>query len=70
MYKKNKLTSCSIVRELNNDEKVWKYLKNVKLKTHQARNKKEFTPLVRSKMKSIQNQPNLIKSFFIGNILF
>ena len=56
--------------DLNPDEKVWKYLKNVKLKTHQARNKKEFTPLVRSKMKSIQNQPNLIKSFFIGNILF
>lgn len=56
--------------DLNPDEKVWKYLKNVKLKAHQARNKKEFTPLVRSKMKSIQRKPILIKSFFIGNILF
>ena len=53
--------------DLNPDEEVWKYLKNVKLKAHQARNKKEFTPLVRSKMKSIQRKPNLIKSFFIGS---
>lgn len=52
--------------DLNPDEEVWKYLKNVKLKAHQARNKKEFTPLVRSKIKSIQRKPNLIKSFFIG----
>jgi transposase len=56
--------------DLNPDEDVWKYLKNVKLKSHQARNKEEFTPLVRSKMRSIQRKPNLIKSFFIGNILF
>lgn len=52
--------------DLNPDEQVWKYLKNVKLKAHQARNKREFTPLIRSKMKSIQRNPNLIKSFFIG----
>ena len=32
--------------DLNPDEKVWKYLKNVKLKAHQARNKKEFKPLI------------------------
>jgi transposase len=56
--------------DLNPDEDVWRYLKNVKLKAHQARNKKEFTPLVRSKMKSIQRKPHVIKSFFIGNILF
>lgn len=56
--------------DLNPDEKVWKYLKNVKLKAHQARNKKEFIPLVKSKMRSIQSQPNLIRSFFMGNILF
>ncbi len=56
--------------DMNPDEQVWKYLKNVKLKAHQARNKKEFTPLVRSKMQSIQKKPKLIKSFFIGNILF
>lgn len=56
--------------DLNPDEEVWKYLKNVKLIAHQARNKKEFTPLVRSKMQSMQRKPNLIKSFFVGNILF
>jgi len=53
--------------DLNPDEKVWKYLKNVKLKAHQARNKKEFKPLVQSKMQSIQKKANLIKSFFIGS---
>ena len=52
--------------DLNPDEEVWKYLKNVKLKAHQARNKKEFKPLVLSKMQSIQRKPHIIKSFFIG----
>ena len=56
--------------DLNPDEEVWNYLKNVKLKAHQARNKKEFTPLVRSKMQSIQRKPNVIKSFFIGSLLY
>lgn len=56
--------------DLNPDEKVWKYLKNVKLKAHQARNKKEFKPLIKAKMQSIQRKPKLIKSFFNGNILF
>ncbi len=48
------------------DEEVWKYLKNVKLIAHQARNKREFAPLVRSKMKGMQRKPHLIKSFFVG----
>lgn len=52
--------------DLNPDEDVWKYLKNVKLKAHQARNKKEFKPLVLSKMQSMQKRPYLIKSFFVG----
>jgi len=52
--------------DLNPDEQVWKYLKNVKLKAHQARNKKEFKPLVKAKMQSIQRKPHLIKSFFTG----
>ena len=56
--------------DLNPDEEVWKDLKNVKLRAHQARNKKEFTPLVRSKMQRIQRRPKVIKSFFIGNVLF
>ena len=52
--------------DLNPDEKVWKYLKYVKLKAHQARNIKEFKPLVQAKMLSIQRKPETIKSFFIG----
>jgi len=56
--------------DLNPDEKVWRYLKNVKLKAHQARNKKEFKPLVLAKMQSIQKKPHLIKSFFSESILF
>jgi transposase len=52
--------------DLNPDEQVWKYLKNVKLKAHQTRNKKEFKPLVKAKMQSIQRKPHLIKSFFVG----
>ena len=56
--------------DLNPDEDVWNYLKNVKLKAHQARNKKEFKQLVLSKMQSIQRNPNLIKSFFIGSLLY
>ena len=56
--------------DLNPDEKVWRYLKYVKLKAHQARNIKEFKPLVQAKMQGIQRKPKLIKSFFVGNILF
>lgn len=52
--------------DLNPDEEVWKYLKNVKLKAHQARNKEEFRPLVLSKMRSIQRKPEVIMSFFMG----
>ena len=52
--------------DLNPDEKVWKYLKYVKLKAHQARNIKKFKPLVQAKMLSIQRKPETIKSFFIG----
>src|SRR3989338_5475304 len=52
--------------DLNPDDKVWKYLKNVKLKAHQARNKKEFKPLIQAKMQSIRSEEHTIKSFFIG----
>ena len=52
--------------DLNPDEKVLMHLKYVKLKAHQARNMKEFKPLVQAKMQSIQKKPKLIKSFFVG----
>lgn len=57
-------------QDLNPDEDVWKYLKNVKLKAHQAKNKEEFKPLVLSKMQSIQRKPDVIRSFFIGSLLY
>ena len=49
---------------LNPDEQVWNHLKNNKLKAHQVRTKKEFKPLVLSKMRSIQRTKSLIISFF------
>lgn len=50
--------------QLNPDEKTWRYLKKHKLRAHQAQTIKDFRPLVLAKMRSIQKQPNLIKSFF------
>lgn len=50
--------------ELNPDEKTWGYLKRNKLKSHLAQSKQELKKLVFSKMKSIQKQPTLIKTFF------
>lgn len=50
--------------ELNPDEEVWNHLKNKKLKAHQAQTKKEFRPLILSKMRSIQRSESLIRSFF------
>lgn len=50
--------------ELNPDEKTWSYLKNKKLKAHQAQTKEQLRLLVLAKMHSIQKRPNIIKSFF------
>lgn len=52
--------------ELNPDEHVWAYLKGFKLKAHQAKNMKEFRPLVLSKMRSIQRKEMVVPSFFYG----
>ncbi len=49
---------------LNPDEEVWNHLKNKKLKAHQIQTKKEFKPFVLGKMKSIQMDRPLIRSFF------
>lgn len=54
--------------ELNPDEHVWAYLKGFKLKAHQAKNMKEFKPLVLSKMKSIQRKKAIVSSFFYGKL--
>lgn len=50
--------------QLNPDEKTWRYLKKHQLRSHQAQTMEDFRPLVLSKMRSIQKQPILIKSFF------
>lgn len=55
--------------ELNPDEYVWKHLKHVKLKAHQAKNKEEFKPMLVSKMRSIQMTQGVIRSFFMRSIL-
>lgn len=49
---------------LNPDEEVWNHLKNKKLKAHQVRTKKEFKPFVHGKMRSIQGNRSLVRSFF------
>jgi transposase len=52
--------------ELNPDEKVWRHLKHVSLKNHQAKDKRSLTRLVRKALKSIQNDPELTSHFFIN----
>lgn len=72
MSNKNKIAIYHIPPyspELNPDEEVWNYLKNVKLKDHQAKNKEELKPLTISKMRSIQKNISLINSFFMKSIL-
>lgn len=49
---------------LNPDEQVWNHLKNKKLRAHQIMTKKEFKPFVIGKMRSIQRNESLVKSFF------
>lgn len=50
--------------DLNPDEKTWNYLKNKKLKTHQATTITQLRTLVLAKMRNIQQRPELVKSFF------
>jgi transposase len=52
--------------ELNPDEHVWAHLKGHELKAHDARSVTDFRALVLSKMRSIQQKPDLVKSFFYG----
>ena len=48
----------------NPDEKTWAYLKDKKLKTHQAKSVKELKKLTLSSMRSIQRRPCIVKTFF------
>jgi len=51
--------------ELNPDEKVWNYLKNEELKSHQAKNRKELKLLTKNKLKKMSKKPNLLKGLFM-----
>lgn len=50
--------------ELNPDEKVWRHMKHVTLKNHQAQDKKQLGRLVIGALRKIQKNPELTKKFF------
>jgi transposase len=50
--------------ELNPDEKVWRHMKHIKLKNHQAQDKKQLGRLVIGALRSMQKTPELTKRFF------
>lgn len=49
---------------LNPDEKVWRHMKHVTLKNHQAQDKKQLARLVIGALRKIQKNPKLTKRFF------
>lgn len=50
--------------ELNPDEKVWRHLKHVELKNHQAQNKDQLRNIVLAKLRAMQKNPKMTKNFF------
>lgn len=48
----------------NPDEKVWNHLKHHELKSHQAKTKDELTTLAHRKLKSMSNDPGLIRGLY------
>ncbi len=50
--------------DLNPDEKVWRHLKHVSLKNHQAQDKKQLNRLVLGALRQMQKNPKLIENFF------
>jgi transposase len=48
----------------NPDEKVWNYLKNNELASHQAKNKGELKQLARRKLQSMAKRPKLMRGIF------
>ena len=50
--------------DLNPDEKVWRHMKHVSLKNHQAQDKKQLGRLVIGALRQIQKNPRLTKRFF------
>ena len=50
--------------DLNPDEKVWRHMKHVTMKNHQAQDKKQLGRLVIGALRAIQKNPKLTKKFF------
>jgi transposase len=50
--------------DLNPDEKVWRHMKHVSLKNHQAQNKGQLSRLVLGALRKMQKNPDLTKKFF------
>lgn len=53
----------------NPDENTWGYLKDKKLKAHQAKSVRELSKLVLSKMAGIQKRPHIVRSFFYNSFI-
>ena len=51
--------------EFNADEKVWNYLKNEELKSHQAKTKDELKKLTHNKLSKMSKKPKLLKGLFM-----
>jgi transposase len=50
--------------DLNPDEKVWRHMKHVSLKNHQAQNKRQLSRLVLGALRKMQKNPKLTMNFF------
>lgn len=50
--------------EFNPDEKVWNYLKNEELKSHQAKNKNELKKITKKKLHGMSKKPGLLRGIF------
>lgn len=50
--------------ELNPDEKVWRHLKHVELKNHQAQNKEQLRNIVLARLRAMQKKPKMTANFF------
>lgn len=49
---------------LNPDEKVWRHMKHVAIKNHQAQDKRQLGKLVLGALRGMQKNPDLTKAFF------
>ncbi len=50
--------------EFNADEKVWNYLKNEEMKSHNAKTKKELKRITKNKLMKMSKKPKLLRALF------